>query len=65
MTPAKRRRVEELLNRVGGNLRGNRELVGPHTSFLQDVGADSLDLVELVMDLEEEFDTTIPDEAAK
>lgn len=34
-------------------------------SFIDDLGADSLDTVELVMALEEEFDTEIPDEAAE
>ncbi len=34
-------------------------------SFVDDLGADSLDTVELVMALEEEFDTEIPDEAAE
>ena len=34
-------------------------------SFVEDLGADSLDTVELVMALEEEFDTEIPDEEAE
>ena len=34
-------------------------------SFIDDLGADSLDTVELVMGLEEEFDTEIPDEEAE
>ncbi|KMK90334.1 acyl carrier protein [Aeromonas enteropelogenes] len=34
-------------------------------SFVDDLGADSLDVVELVMALEEEFDTEIPDEEAE
>jgi acyl carrier protein len=34
-------------------------------SFVDDLGADSLDIVELVMALEEEFDTEIPDEDAE
>ncbi len=34
-------------------------------SFIEDLGADSLDIVELVMALEEEFDITIPDEDAE
>ncbi len=36
-----------------------------NTSFIEDVGADSLDIVELVMELEEEFEITIPDEQAE
>ena len=39
--------------------------VKPEASFANDLGADSLDTVELVMALEEEFDIEIPDEAAK
>lgn len=35
------------------------------TSFVNDLGADSLDTVELVMELEEEFDINIPDDAAE
>ena len=35
------------------------------TSFEQDLGADSLDLVELIMELEENYDFTIPDEDAQ
>jgi acyl carrier protein len=37
----------------------------PDASFIDDLGADSLDTVELVMALEEEFDIEIPDEAAE
>ncbi len=39
--------------------------VKPEASFANDLGADSLDVVELVMALEEEFDIEIPDEAAE
>lgn len=39
--------------------------VTPEASFANDLGADSLDTVELVMALEEEFDIEIPDEAAE
>ncbi|MGD1855373.1 MAG: acyl carrier protein [Leptolyngbyaceae cyanobacterium] len=39
--------------------------VKPQASFANDLGADSLDTVELVMALEEEFDIEIPDEAAE
>ena len=39
--------------------------VTPEASFVEDLGADSLDTVELVMALEEEFDTEIPDEQAE
>ncbi|MDH4128111.1 MAG: acyl carrier protein [Spirochaetota bacterium] len=39
--------------------------VKPESSFTDDLGADSLDTVELVMALEEEFDIEIPDEVAE
>lgn len=39
--------------------------VTPQSNFANDLGADSLDTVELVMALEEEFDIEIPDEAAE
>jgi len=39
--------------------------VTPEASFVDDLGADSLDVVELVMGLEEEFDIEIPDEDAE
>ncbi|RMG15103.1 MAG: acyl carrier protein [Planctomycetota bacterium] len=42
-----------------------REKVTPETSFINDLGADSLDIVELVMELEQEFDVDIPDESAE
>ena len=41
------------------------EQITKETSFINDLGADSLDTVELVMALEEEFDLEIPDEDAE
>lgn len=41
------------------------EKVTPTASFIEDLGADSLDIVELVMTMEEEFDLDIPDEDAE
>ena len=43
----------------------NAEDVVPEAKFIEDLGADSLDQVELVMALEEEFDLDIPDEEAE
>ena len=43
----------------------DEEEVTPDASFVDDLGADSLDTVELVMALEEEFKTEIPDEEAE
>ena len=43
----------------------DNERVKVEASFIDDLGADSLDIVELVMAMEEEFDLEIPDEAAE
>ncbi len=43
----------------------NADQVTPEAKFIEDLGADSLDTVELVMALEEEFETEIPDEEAE
>ncbi len=39
--------------------------VMPEANFIQDLGADSLDTVELIMEFEKEFDVSIPDEQAE
>lgn len=46
-------------------LGADEEQVTLNSSFVDDLGADSLDIVELVMALEEEFDIQIPDEEAE
>jgi len=43
----------------------DKEKVVSGASFVDDLGADSLDLVELIMAMEEEFDVEIPDEEAE
>ena len=43
----------------------NEDQIKPEAKFIEDLGADSLDTVELVMALEEEFGTEIPDEEAE
>ena len=50
---------------VSEQLGVEEEQVKPEASFANDLGADSLDTVELVMALEEEFEIEIPDEAAE
>ncbi|HEU4532280.1 MAG TPA: acyl carrier protein [Steroidobacteraceae bacterium] len=50
---------------VAEQLGVKEEEVTADASFVDDLGADSLDTVELVMALEEEFETEIPDEAAE
>jgi acyl carrier protein len=56
---------ERVIEIVCENLGVNKEQVTRNTSFTEDVGADSLDIVELVMELEEEFEITIPDDQAE
>jgi acyl carrier protein len=56
---------EKVIQIVCDNLGVNKEQVTDNTSFTEDIGADSLDIVELVMELEEEFEITIPDEEAE
>jgi acyl carrier protein len=56
---------ERVIDIVAEQLGLDKEKVTPETSFVNDLGADSLDTVELVMELEEEFDITIPDDAAE
>jgi acyl carrier protein len=55
-------RVKEI---VIGHLGVDKDKVTDNASFIDDLGADSLDTVELVMAFEEEFDCEIPDDAAE
>lgn len=58
--------VEEKVKKIIVEQLGvNPEEVTPEASFIEDLGADSLDTVELVMAFEEEFDAEIPDEEAE
>ena len=50
---------------VVDQLGADEEDVTPDASFIDDLGADSLDIVELIMAFEEEFDIEIPDEDAE
>lgn len=50
---------------IADKLSVDLEEVVPEASFVDDLGADSLDLVELIMSMEEEFDIEIPDEEAE
>ena len=56
---------ERVVEIVSENLGVSKESVTRQTRFIEDIGADSLDIVELVMELEEEFEITIPDEQAE
>lgn len=56
---------ERVIDIVAEQLGVDKEKITRDTSFVNDLGADSLDQVELVMELEEEFDIDIPDDAAE
>ncbi len=58
--------IEERVKKIIVDQLGvKEEEVKPEASFIEDLGADSLDTVELVMALEEEFDIEIPDDEAE
>ena len=57
--------MERVTDIVAEQLGVDKEKINADTSFVNDLGADSLDTVELVMELEEEFDVNIPDDAAE
>ncbi len=56
---------EKVQEKVAEQLGVDAEEVLMESSFIDDLGADSLDIVELLMALEEEFDIEIPDEEAE
>jgi acyl carrier protein len=56
--------AERVFKIVSEQLGYDQDKLTEDTSFIQDLGSDSLDLVELTMELEEEFQITIPEEAA-
>jgi acyl carrier protein len=56
---------DKMIDIIEEQLSVDREKVVPGASFVDDLGADSLDLVELIMAMEEEFDVEIPDEDAE
>jgi len=58
--------IEQRVKKIVAEQLGTEEAtVKNESSFIDDLGADSLDTVELVMALEEEFDTEIPDDDAE
>lgn len=56
---------ERVVNIVAEQLGVDKDKIKRESNFVNDLGADSLDTVELVMELEEEFDINIPDDAAE
>lgn len=57
--------IEERVKKIVAEQLGVKEEIAIDASFVDDLGADSLDTVELVMALEEEFECEIPDEDAE
>lgn len=56
---------EKIVSVIAEKLGVSAEQCKPEAAFVEDLGADSLDQVELVMALEDEFDLEIPDEDAE
>ena len=56
---------DRIIKMIADQLQIDEEQVKPDASFMDDLGADSLDTVELIMALEEEFDIEIPDSEAE
>lgn len=56
---------EKMIDIIVEQLSVDKDKVVSGASFVDDLGADSLDLVELIMAMEEEFDVEIPDEEAE
>ena len=56
---------EKIINIISEQMGVEKSGITRETSFINDLNADSLDTVELVMEFEDEFDTTIPDEEAE
>lgn len=65
MAKAKRSTEEVIIGIIVEQLDVDANEVTPESSFIDDLNADSLDLVELVMHMEEVFDVEIPDEDAE
>ena len=56
---------QKVKNIIADQLGVGEAEIKPTSSFIEDLGADSLDIVELVMAMEEEFEVEIPDEEAE
>ena len=57
--------ADKVIDIVCGQMGTSRDKITLETSFVNDLGADSLDVVELLMEFEEKFDFSIPDEDAE
>ena len=56
---------QKLQKIIGDVLEVDPEEIGPETAFVEDLGADSLDIFQIVMEIEEEFGTQIPSQAVR
>ena len=56
---------EKVYNIVAEQMNVDKSELADETNFVKDLNADSLDIVELVMEFEDEFETSIPDEEAE
>ena len=56
---------QRVIDIVSEHFAYDKEKITRNTTFIEDIGADSLDIVEFVMELEEEFDIQIPDDQAE
>lgn len=57
--------LEKVKKMVAAQLGKSEDEINPESSFIEDLGADSLDLVELIMSMEDEFGLVISDEDAE
>ena len=57
--------LEKMKEMLAEQLNCEASIITPETSFKDDLGADSLDVVDLITTIEDEFDLSIPDEAVE
>ena len=54
--------LEQIIEIISKQLKTDADQITPETNIMEDLGADSLDVVELLMAIEETFGVTVPDE---
>ena len=54
--------LEQIIEIISKQLKADADQITPETNIMEDLGADSLDVVELLMAIEETFGVTVPDE---